>query len=123
MNQPETDTRNVHGARCTWWDAISESKTGAHGLPGCPHCGGVLYEVATEAQWWEAIDRHDKHEPGYRALMEWARGNCYPNFDTLKRAYALYKKLEKDPDIKELLNGGVEGAEEIAFRMKKMTSR
>jgi hypothetical protein len=84
-----TDTRVVYGARCTWWGLITEtSKTGS-GLPCCPHCRGVLFEIASEAEWWSGVDQAEAGgRAGYRALIEWAHGRCFPSFDDLEAAYA-----------------------------------
>jgi hypothetical protein len=88
------DNRIVHGARCTWWGSISEvgelpptkgnpfgeRQPGERGLPCCPHCRGVLMEVGSEAEWWAGVDRHEADgNPGYRAFVEWLRGQCFPN--------------------------------------------
>ena len=88
-----TDLRIVYGARCTWWDSIDNvGRTppgpGGHRLPACPHCGSVLFEVPTEEDWWEGVDRAEREgRVGYRGLIEWSRGRCYPNFTALEAAY------------------------------------
>lgn len=81
--------RIAYGATCTWWDSIDKVHTTGTGLPCCPRCHGVLYEVADEATWWKAADRYaEEHgEDGYRAMMEWARGRCFPAFAVLVAAY------------------------------------
>ena len=87
------DTRIVYGARCTWWDSIDRiGRTGpgpdGHRLPACPHCGSVLFEVPTEVEWWDGVERAEREgREGYRGLIEWSRGKCYPNFDALVAAY------------------------------------
>jgi hypothetical protein len=94
------DPRIVYGARCFWWDSIGQvgTKPGRNGLPGlpcCPHCGSVLFEAETEAAWWAGIERAEREmRPGYKALCEWSRGQCFPSyeaaqlaFDTAKRAW------------------------------------
>jgi hypothetical protein len=71
--------RIVYGARCTWWGSISEVGSTGTGLPVCPHCGGVLFEVPDEAGWWQGVDAYEAEgRAGYRRLIEWARGRCYP---------------------------------------------
>jgi hypothetical protein len=87
------DQRVVCGARCTWWDSIDKVGSiggpGEHKLPCCPHCRGVLFEYENEAQWFAAIDAYEKQDhPGYRAMMEWARGRCFPGPKALAEAYA-----------------------------------
>jgi hypothetical protein len=80
--------RVVYGARCTWWGLITETAT-RRGLPCCPYCGGVLFEQPDEATWWAGVDRAEAEgRTGYRALIEWARGRCFPNFAELEAAYA-----------------------------------
>lgn len=88
------DTRIPYGMRCTWWDSISKVGLTAHGpsghrLPCCPICGGMLFEVESEAKWFEGVDRHEASgHPGYRAMIEWARGKCFRNFAAMSAAYA-----------------------------------
>lgn len=93
MNVAMLDNRIAYGARCTWWDGIrkvgkmSPGPSG-HSLPCCPHCGGVLFELENEGQWLAGADRYENDgHPGYRAMIEWARGKCFKNMDELKTAY------------------------------------
>lgn len=89
------DTRIPYGIRCTWWDSIDKvgltppSGDISHRLPCCPHCGGMLFEVESEKVWFDGVDRHEANgHPGYRALVEWSRGKCFPNYAALAAAYA-----------------------------------
>jgi hypothetical protein len=87
------DPRIVYGAGCSWWDSIDKVAKTASGLPCCPHCGGVLFEVANEARWWRDVQMFEsEHEPGYRKFIEWLRGRCFPGpafLDKARNAYAL----------------------------------
>lgn len=83
----------MHGARCTWWGPIRQASRLLHPAPGpgmlcCPHCGGLLLEVPTEAKWWRHVDdvERDGHV-GFRALMIWLRGRCFPSLDLAEAAY------------------------------------
>lgn len=82
----DADGRFCYGANCTWFGSIHE--TGAtkplngHSLPCCPLCGGMLFEMQDEGEWWDGIDMFeagtyplpDAHpHPGYRAMWEWQR--------------------------------------------------
>lgn len=111
------DTRIVYGAGCMWWDRIQHAGTrrpGADlidrmkaqnpalaaaldrdvasgpGLPCCPHCGGMLFEMASEEEWWTAARKleADSH-PGYVAFLTWARGKCFPTYEDATMAYEL----------------------------------
>lgn len=81
------DTRIPYGARCTWWDSID--KVGVRqGLPVCPQCGNVLFEVESEEVWFAGVDRYEAQgNSGYRAMVEWSRGKCFPNHRALQAAY------------------------------------
>lgn len=87
------DTRIVYGMRCTWWDGIdkvglTEPGASGHRIPCCPHCGSVLFEMDSEEPWWAGAQRYEKNgHPGYRAMIEWARGRCFPNMVALELAY------------------------------------
>lgn len=81
------DTRVVYGVNCTWWDSIDKVAKLRTGIPCCPHCGSVLFEVANIEEWWEGVDRHDQTHPGYRKLIEWSQGKCYLNTKALITAY------------------------------------
>ena len=86
------DTRIAYGASCTWWDSIYrvgkiEKKYEAP-LPCCPHCKSVLFEVPDERTWFIGVDNHEQDgHPGYRAMIEWARGKCFANLIDLEFAY------------------------------------
>lgn len=87
-----TDTRIVYGANCSWWDSIYKvgHREAGNGmtLPCCPHCSGVLFEMPGEEIWFAAVDRHEvAGYPGYRAMIEWARGKCFPNYEDMQKAY------------------------------------
>lgn len=75
-----TDTRIVHGANCSWWDSID--KVGSNdGLPCCPFCKGMLFEVPDEKTWWDGVDKYAAAgigRPWYRKFIEWLRGKCFP---------------------------------------------
>lgn len=74
------DQRIVYGAFCSWWDSISAASRTPSGIPCCPHCGGVLFEVPTEESWWADVDRYEAAgHSGYRAFIEWERGRCFPS--------------------------------------------
>jgi hypothetical protein len=90
------DTRLVYGATCFWWGLIGEVSTTPvagsaikGGLPCCPHCRGMLYELDTEAEWWLGVDAQEAKEPGYRKFIEWTRGR---HFRTVAQARAKYEE-------------------------------
>lgn len=82
----------VYGVHCTWWDDIGKicrlpSQSG-HSLPCCPHCYGLLFQQ-DEPKWWADVDKFEADgHPGYRAMIEWQRGKCFPNTTAMKDAYA-----------------------------------
>lgn len=93
-----TDTRIVYGATCRWWDSIDKaSSTDGSGLPCCPICGGVLFEVPTAEAWWRDVDdfEADGH-PGYRELLEFTRGKCYKSMDAATAAWERSKRTGTD---------------------------
>ena len=80
----------VYGACCVWWDARDKAATldgEPGGLPCCPNCPGVLFQVE-EREWWACADRKEATEPGYRELIEWLRGRCFAEFAEARAAYA-----------------------------------
>jgi hypothetical protein len=82
------DLRIVYGARCVWWDSITKAATTPSGLPCCPHCGGVLFETASEEAWWEAVDKHEAQGAlGYHKFVEWSRGKCFPTYGDARVVY------------------------------------
>lgn len=93
------DTRIVYGVGCTWWDGIDKightPKRDGVSLPACPHCGSVLFEMENEREWFDRVDKHEERgNPGYRKMIEWARGKCFPNYKAVQSAYA----AEQTPD-------------------------
>jgi hypothetical protein len=83
-----TDRRIVYGATCVWWDSIDKAAYGLRtGLPVCPHCGSVLFEVENIEVWNELIEKADEKEPGYKELLEWMRGRCFKTLDDARIAF------------------------------------
>lgn len=89
LNATETGAgRIVYGARCTWWDSITKAgQLPDSGLPCCPHCRGVLFEVPNDVAWWASVAEHDQDNPGYRQLIEWSRGKCFTDWRLCTAAY------------------------------------
>lgn len=79
----------VYGAGCVWWDSIKEAVRGyPTGIPVCPHCGSILYQMEP-AEWFANIKKFDRErEPGYEAMWLWARGKCFPTMAAMRAAYA-----------------------------------
>lgn len=87
----EKDTRVVYGAMCSWWDSIDKVSSN-DGLPCCPHCGGILFEVPTEEEWFKGVDLYAaKGHPNYRKFIEWLRGKCFKGGHP--EAIAVFEKL------------------------------
>ena len=89
------DQRYAYGATCSWSGPIAEVGTGPVAmkvsgdrpvaLPCCPICGGVLFEIETEAAWWDAVAAFEKDGPcpNYSEFHRWVReeskaGRCQP---------------------------------------------
>lgn len=90
-NGTPADTRLCCGATCTWFGSIHETKAtpGPHGgIPCCPYCKGVLFEMQDESAWWEGVDRYEREHPfpGYRAMWEWQR--------TQKRCFSIRNGID-----------------------------
>ena len=102
----DADGRFCYGANCTWFGSIHEVGSTkpdvGHALPCCPLCGGMLYEMQDQSEWWDGIDKFERGEyplptahphPGYRAMWEWQRAQkkCFPRamsgLDRLADAY------------------------------------
>lgn len=80
------DTRIVYGARCSWWDSID--KVGNRdGIPCCPHCLNVLFEMSSIDEWQQGVDKYNLTHTGYAELVAWARGKCFPSFSKAAQAY------------------------------------
>ena len=81
------DNRLVYSAHGTWWDHISKVAT-RNGLPVCPHCGSVLFEMDGESEWWAGAERYEAAgHPGYVAMIAWGRGKCFPSLAAQEPAY------------------------------------
>lgn len=113
----DADGRFCYGATCTWFGSIHEISStkkhprhqqtinDGHDLPCCPICGGMLFEMQDEGEWWSGIDDFEKGNyalpgakpghphPGYRAMWEWQRAQkkCFfmgaNGLDGLVKAY------------------------------------
>jgi hypothetical protein len=89
------DQRVVYGATCTWWASIGDTERTPSGLPCCPHCGGVLFQMDTPAEWWAKVDAYERDHPhpGYRAFVEWLRGRCFRKLAVALAAYEAERRL------------------------------
>ena len=90
----------VYGARCVWWDSIDKAAIlntpSGHGLPRCPHCKGVLMQQS-ESDWWREVDLYERDgHPGYRKMVEWWRGKCFPNMAAMRLAYVKERRDGSD---------------------------
>lgn len=86
----EPGTRIVYGANCVWWETIDKVATLPGGLPCCPHCRSVLFEIG-EHEWAANVREQDKKQPGYRDLVMWMRGKCFRTFEQAEAAYKTQK--------------------------------
>lgn len=94
-----TDERIAYGATCVWWGSIHDvgRKQTSRGfsLPCCPMCGGMLFEVESEAQWWDQVKLYEQDgHPGYEAFMVWLRGRCLPTLADAQHLYAVEKNYQ-----------------------------
>ena len=56
-------------------------------LPCCPHCGSMLMETGSQAEYMALIASQERTHPEYVAMIRWADGQCFPDTDTLQNAY------------------------------------
>lgn len=90
------DTRIAYGATCLWWDTIDKVGTNGKGpiggLPCCPICKGVLFEVSSMQEWDAGITKYaiKNSDTTYPAFMQWLRGKCRPRYDEAREEYAEY---------------------------------
>lgn len=82
------DSRIAYGANCVWWDSI-DKVANKHGLPVCPQCSGVLFEIESIEEWNRGVDHFEKNNPspGYRKFVDWLRGKCFRTQDLAMNAY------------------------------------
>ena len=77
----------VYGACCKWWDTIDKTARTESGLPCCPNCGGVLFQLPLD-EWWKDVDRYEANgNPGYRKFVEWWQGKCFPTMEVARLKY------------------------------------
>ena len=76
-----------HGICTYWtddWDAVAAT---SEGIPCCPQCSNVGFQISRD-EWWRAVDKYEKSgHPGYRSLIEWGKEQCFPDYDSLARAF------------------------------------
>ena len=68
-----------------------------HGLPCCPYCGSILFEVPSQAHWDHGVDKHEAAgHTGYRDFLAWTRTQkkCWPS---LRVACAVYQQETGKP--------------------------
>ena len=78
----------VYGATCVWWDDIENAVTLPSGLPCCPHCNGVLFQVSRE-KWEDGVERFtkEKNDPQYPFLTAFMKGKCFKSMTLARKAF------------------------------------
>lgn len=97
--QRRQDLRWVYGVGCFWFAPIRDARPNAHGLPCCPTCSSLLYEVKSKEFFWGQAKNYDAAgHPGYLNMMLWIKAERH-HFLTIQEAEAAYKvhqdKIEK----------------------------
>jgi hypothetical protein len=80
-----SDPRICFGVNCTYWGICQNAGVQpGTGLPCCPHCFGLLWEYADEAEFMaDAQEYQDAGHPGFVTMVMW-----------MKDRYYCYKDLE-----------------------------
>jgi hypothetical protein len=91
-----SDTRIVYGAGCLWWDNV-EKAASRGGIPCCPFCGSVLFEVSDQKIWdeWAKRFEEDGH-PNYTKLLTFMRGKCFKKMEDAEKAFAAQGEKGKE---------------------------
>ena len=78
---------------CTYWtdnwDTVGKRLPhllGQPALPVCPHCGRPGFQI-TAGEWHDQIKAWDATHPGYAAMIEWGKEQCFPDHETLEGAW------------------------------------
>lgn len=84
------DRRIAYGAGCLWWGPIQAVGVTVGGLPCCPQCRGLLFEMDSEAVFLAAAKRYeeDQARPGYVTFIRWLKGRCFKTQAAAEAAYA-----------------------------------
>lgn len=92
--RPTKDRRVVYGMGCVWWGNIADTVVPKDGIPRCPHCHGVLFEMEGEDVYMDAVRRYEREKglTGYTDFIRWLRGKCFIKIDVAAAAWALETK-------------------------------
>ena len=91
------DNRIVYGVGCVWWDNIDKVAKTESGLPCCPYCGSVLFEMENEAAFLSGVPETEKQYPGYGEYVKWQRGKCLKTF---KEAWDTWLSAQPNPSVR-----------------------
>ena len=104
---------HVYSARCAWHGPIEKvgklemppmelknARGGnpiqipSSGLPCCPYCKSVLFQIEEE-NWLKGVIQHNISHPGYAELVAWMekQPRCYPTYK--EAAFAFEKETGK----------------------------
>lgn len=81
----------AYGALCVWWDDKALVGAKPSGLPCCPVCGGVLFEVEEDDWFRDAATYEQNGHPGYLDFLTWLRGKCFRTKGEAENVYAAAK--------------------------------
>lgn len=87
------DTRYVYSAKCSWNGPIQNIGI-KNGLPCCPHCGSMLFELPDRTTWDLSVAAYNARYPGYTEYIEWlaSNGNCWSPPEAIIRYNFTQKK-------------------------------
>jgi hypothetical protein len=88
----------AYGAQCVWWDDKGQVSTLESGLPCCPFCRRVLFEIE-EDKWWSQADEYAKTTLGredYLEFLIWLQGKDCRELGNWQQAYNKWKETKDE---------------------------
>lgn len=80
------DEQQIWYGFCTYWtddwEALSatpveDTATGGHGIPCCPECGSVGYQMTLQ-EWNEGVEKYESEDnAGYAAFIAELKEKCH----------------------------------------------
>lgn len=106
-----SENLHVYAATCSWHGPISEVGTmklpateatiggkkvmiggeDSYGLPCCPHCQSVLFQMDEDKFWRGALEHQQKGHTNYETFLRWTmtQKRCWPTLAEAAAAYTL----------------------------------
>ena len=91
MNNEKAEEWIWYSTMCSYWTDDFDKLSSISGIPCCPHCRCVGFQVELGI-WYEGIKKYDLKDPGYQDFMSGLKNVCRGSGVTVSDLWKDHKK-------------------------------